>query len=254
VWARYQVPFNGEPLAFFYTRSVDQGENWSSPALVAEQPVSWSQVMSFGERTLHRLWFNGSSTSLDLWHELSEDSGLTWGSQASATGFGQVGGPIWATVDNIGRQHVVGVNGTGLQHWIWQDGRWSIDDPAELADDADSDVYALSAAIAADGSLAVVYGVAAGANSLYYTSRPLEWPDVLPTPLPTWTPTPPSTPTATPTSTPEPTPTVVLPTQVPTGSGPLGNGNLDIALSIIPAGLLVVVAFLLGIRAVRGRR
>jgi hypothetical protein len=254
VWARYQVPFNGEPLAFFYTRSVDQGENWSTPALVAERPVSWSQVMSFGERTLHRLWYNGASSSLDLWHELSEDSGLTWGSQASATGFGQAGGPIWATVDNIGRQHVVGASGGTLLHWIWQDGRWTIDEPAELAADPDGELYALSAAIAADGSLGVVYGLAAEENSLFFTSRPLEWPSILPTPLPTWTPTPPSTPTATATPTPEPTPTVAIPTEVPITNGPLGNGNLDIALSIVPAGLLVMVAFLLGIRAVRGRR
>jgi hypothetical protein len=157
-------------------------------------------------------------------------------------------------VDNIGRQHVLGTNGANLQHWLWQDGRWSINEEAILTVAGVSEVYALAAAIAADGSLAVVYGAKAEENNLFFTSRPLEWPSILPTPLPTWTPTPPSTPTATATPTPQPTPTVALPTEVPAPGGPLGGGNLDIALSFIPAGLLVMVAFLVGIRAVRGRR
>jgi hypothetical protein len=254
VWARYQLPFTGEPLAFFHARSTNGGEVWSSPDLIAEQPVSWGRVMSFGQRTLHRLWYDGTNSSLALWHEYSENSGASWDDATSATGFGEEGGPIWAAVDNIGRQHVLGINGRSLQHWIWADGRWTIDEEAVLSSDLSSEVYALTAAVAADGKLAVVYGTTAEESSLFYTSRALEWPTILPTPLPTWTPTMPPPPTATATPTVQPTPTVPLPTEVPVTNGPLGGGTMDIALSFIPAGLLVVVAFILGIRAVRGRR
>ncbi|MCI0398742.1 MAG: exo-alpha-sialidase [Chloroflexi bacterium] len=262
VWARYQAPFNGEPLAFFYARSEDQGQNWSEPELVAEKPASWSEVVAFGERSLHRLWLNGNNDTLALWYQLSQDSGHTWTTAASATGFGQPGGPIWLTLDSAGRLHLLGAKGNVLQHWMWENGKWVIGEEAALTTDPASDVYALAAAIAANGNVAVVYA-ATGAeeNTLSYTGRLLELPAMMPTPLPTLTPTPRPTSTVTPTPLPTPSPTVALPTEAAPSGSPvrraLGGDNslVSLALSFIPAILVVAVAFLLGMRALRlGRR
>ncbi|MFZ0544596.1 MAG: hypothetical protein WAM60_04130, partial [Candidatus Promineifilaceae bacterium] len=87
--------------------------------------------------------------------------------------------------------------------------------------------------------------------------RSLTLPDIVPTPIPTLTPTPLPTATAGPTSTPQPTPTIAFPTEVPSNNDTLqGSGNdnssLGVALSFLPAMLLVGVAFFFGLRAVRG--
>jgi hypothetical protein len=257
LWARYQVPFEGDPLALFYARSEDQGQSWSTPLLVAEKPVISGVVYGFGERTLHQLWFNEGNSGLDVWHNLSVDGGRSWGEPVSATGFGQVDEPFYVTADLAGRLHLIGVVDSILHHWIWQDDRWIIESNTTLTSDPATEVYALAATIATNGNLAVVYGTTGEENALFYSGRSLELPVIVSTPVPTFTPTPQPTATPDPTNTPVPSPTVVLPTEQAPGSGPLGRDNgednsvLDLALGFAPVVLLVAVVFFLGLRAVR---
>jgi uncharacterized protein YraI len=255
--SRYQNLNEARPLAIFYTRSENSGESWAAPLLVAEQPVITGDLFGFGLQTLHRLWFNEGNSGLDVWHDLSIDGGRSWDEATSATGFGQVDGPMSFTADAAGRLHLLGVNGPILQHWIWESGGWIIEAQGSLATDTASDVYALGATIATNGDLAAVFAAGDEESTLYYTGRALALPDFTPEPIPTTTPTPQPTATATATSTPMPTPTVVLPTEVPAENGLSGGGSddsgisLGVALSFLPAMLLVGVAFYFGLRAVR---
>ncbi len=141
---------------------------------------------------------------------------------------------------------------------MWENNGWVIETETSLETDKTGEIYALGATITANGNLAVVFAVDGEDSTLFHTSRTLELPAVRPEPIPTLTPTPQPTSTPAPTLTPTPTPTVALPTQVPPSNSPLpgpGSGagdSIGVALSFLPAVILVGVAFFFGLRAVRG--
>jgi hypothetical protein len=256
----FQNPDEKHPLAIFYSRSEDLGESWSAPILMAEQPVTRGEVFGFGSQTLQRLWFDEGNSGFDVWSDLSIDGGRSWDSPSSATGFGQIDNPIVVTADPAGRLHVLGVNGNNLQHWMWENNRWNIEPEASLTTDAPGAIYNLGATIATNGNLAVVFAVDGDEGGLYYTGRPLELPAVLPTPVPEPVQTAePTTPPATPTEEPpSPTPTATRPATPTPGTIPASppdaqdNSILNIALSFLPALILVGVAFYFGLRSMRG--
>ncbi len=89
-------------------------------------------------------------------------------------------------------------------------------------------------------------------------SRPLELPAVLPTPLPTLTPTPTSPPQPTPTATPLPTPTLDFSggqaDQLQVGPVSLPGSWAGLVVGAVPAVMIVLVAFGIGVLLVRGRQ
>lgn len=253
----YQKVGEGDPLAIFYSRSEDRGMSWSAPNLMAEQPVISGEIFGSGLETLQRLWFFEGNSGLDIWHDLSIDSGRSWQSSSSATGFGQPDGPMAATADPAGRLNVLGVNNNVLQHWMWENNRWTIETEASLETDTVGNVSNIGATIATNGDLVVVFAVDGLDTTLYYTSRSLELPEILPPPTPEPIQTPVITPTVTATTVPPPTATLP-PTPVPNNLS-LPNADSgendsawEIAFSFLPAVLLVGVAFFFGLRAIRG--
>ena len=94
---------------------------------------------------------------------------------------------------------------------------------------------------------------------IYGSSRELDLPSFSPTPLPTLTPQPPPPVTAIPTQTPAPTPTAFFPTEANEDGGlslPIDTGNPLIGplVGIIPAAIVILVAFFVVVRIVRGDR
>ncbi|MFZ0544434.1 MAG: exo-alpha-sialidase, partial [Candidatus Promineifilaceae bacterium] len=166
---RYQKPDEDQPLAIFYTRSEDQGESWTSPVLTAEEPVLTGDLIGVGLQTLHRLWFIEGNSGLEVWHDLSIDDGRSWSNPTSATGFGGVGEPMSIMTDAAGRIHLLGLMDNAVQHWMWEDNRWNVEDNAPLPEDLTSNIYALGGTTATNGDLAVVYAVEGDETTLYYT-------------------------------------------------------------------------------------
>ena len=58
--------------------SVDGGETWSEAELVTEEPVVWSRLLGVNEYIAHRLWAVENNEQLVVWHDVSQDGGLTW--------------------------------------------------------------------------------------------------------------------------------------------------------------------------------
>jgi hypothetical protein len=47
MWSRHDLLHGNRPLAYYYARSLDKGQNWSAnPTLVAEGNVLWGQVVA----------------------------------------------------------------------------------------------------------------------------------------------------------------------------------------------------------------
>ena len=95
------------------------------------------------------------------------------------------------------------------------------------------------------------------APHLVYTERSITLPVVQATPWPTFTPTAELTVLTQPTATLAATPTITFPADAPERSAPLPGLPINdsrwfqLALSIIPAGLVVVLALFIGLRALR---
>jgi hypothetical protein len=127
-------------------------------------------------------------------------------------------------------------------------------------------VEGLASAATVGGKLAVLYSsqsdTAEGDISMmdiYGSGRELDLPSFVPTPLPTLTPQPTPQATARPTQTPAPTPTVFFPREANEDGGlslPIDTSNPFIGplVGIIPAAIVILIAFFFVVRIVRGDR
>jgi hypothetical protein len=143
-----------------------------------------------------------------------------------------------------------------IQHWTWADERWAAGESLTPGKGTVAEVNLLAAAVSPVGEMGTLFSGLEGV--LYFSSRMLELPAVVPTPLPTLTPTPLPEATPSPTPQPLPTPTVFFPTESGGGSAltlPIdSSGTLFGAIvGIVPAGLIVLVALFVGVRLLRSR-
>jgi hypothetical protein len=64
----------------YYIQSSDGGATWSQPEAVSEQPILWSDLVSYGKSDLHRIWEEERDAADVSIHQASSDGGTTWGS------------------------------------------------------------------------------------------------------------------------------------------------------------------------------
>lgn len=272
LWTRRSLTVDAGGMGLYYARSADGGATWSQAEVITDKPVFWSHLAGLGDRTVHRLWQEMSNGQVNLWHEVSLDSGVNWNRISPVSIFGETVGPPALTQDLAGRLHLLQVlkRGLGLyslQHWIWDGQSWGSAQSLEVMNGALSRIGGLAAAVSPSGQFAVVYGAevleADGGNvnqALFFANRPLELPAGAPTPLPPLTRTPALVPTKTPTPAASPTPPVVLPenggqTGLSLGEDPSNNVWLGSLIGPIAAGLIVLVVFVVTLRGVgAGRR
>jgi hypothetical protein len=269
LWSQYSQPPGQRPLALYYARLANGDDSWSEPELVAEGPVIWSEILGVDERIVHRVWQELDNGSAALRHEFSLDSGFTWSEPSLIfPGFDESLGAVALTSDSFDRLHLLQMTNDILRHWLWDNERWVSQDQLDLNDKALSTAESLTIATDADRNLTVIYtGLVSEIvdgelqDMMFFSDRPLEMPETTPVPLPTLTPTPLPTPTVTPTPGPSPTPTIVFSDEVTAGEAD-GSSILPaiftrepLLFGLVPAVLLVLIVFLVGvqIRAVRGK-
>jgi hypothetical protein len=269
IFTRYSLPSGTGPLGLYYTQSGDGGQSWSPAAAVEEKPVVWSEIISTVQGTLHRLWQEVSSGRATLWHEVSTDNGGSWTRTAPASIFGETVGTAAVTWDPAGQLQLLQMVSRGnasfvLQHWMWNGSTWSTERNMDIDLAAGTQIDALVSSATSDGQLAVIFtgrsvNLENGLNQegIYFARRTYQLPEVLPTPLPPQpTPTPQlsATETAAALAQASTTPSVEAPATQATleelAQEPANTGNAWIASVLVPvaAGLIVLVAILIGIR------
>ena len=256
--AERALPPDNTILRLAYSRSDDGGASWSAVTPVVNTPTRWSSLIAYGERVLHLLWAEPAGDRLLLWHAPSTDGGNSW-AEASQIGSLDDADQPTAVIDPTGQLHLMGMEGGQLAAWTFNGAQWNAAEPANV-NLADGGV--LDATVDMAGNLIAAYGVAIPGSApeettggLFAMTRPLDLPAAaLPTPPP-----PPATavpePTVAPTATPEPTPTIAVPTAPDTNllSGVPGAGSRtgQLAIAVIPAALVVLIAVIIGLRAIR---
>jgi hypothetical protein len=262
LWARRTLPPDSRTLALAGSRSEDLGQTWSTAEPVTEAQAEWNTLVGAGERFLHRLWGEDNNGRLILWHSFSEDSGLNWSRPAQVTGLSEATSPA-VTVDPGKRPHILAVDGGRLVDWVWDGERWAADENLDVPFTAEG---ALGAAASLASQLVALYAgeipgetttASEAGSSLFNMDRPLDIATELLAPLPTLTPTPMPTGTPAPTATPQPTPTLAFSAEQNAGLiGPIAGlpaESSQILLGVLPAGLIVLLAFVVGIRVIRKR-
>jgi hypothetical protein len=283
MWGRYALLVDDQPTAYYYARSLDNGETWSAePALVAEGPLGVGRVVAAptGNDVL-RLWQTKGSGHSALWYQLSENAGGTWRSAALIPSLDDLPGDITTLVDPAGRLHLLHIAPSGqadarLNGWIWQSDSWQTTEADALFElRPDGRGRHLSATILEDDTFLLVFSglavfenveSATAAGRLYYTSRPLTLPEervsaapALPEPSPEPAPLVDDTQAidqeqTTPLSTPDLAALADAPSPR-TQYGPIDTTTSTgrILVGVLPAGLVVVLGIALGLYALRTR-
>jgi hypothetical protein len=234
---------------------------------VIGKSVFWNELIAVGKSSLHRFWQESSSGSMVIWHDQSEDSGLTWGSPEIVSSFLGNSGLAGATMDTDQQIHLLQVVEKGesdfvLQHSVWKGVGWENFENAELGKGRLDVASALSVAVSPNGRMGVVV---AGSKKgevngqildvLVYTERRL---DLSNAPVQVNHTAPVQT-----TGTPQPTVTPTLqpsPTLDLASLGPSPNNSTPIPIDseyaglIIGAGLVgITIAFVVGLRILSTR-
>jgi hypothetical protein len=266
LWTHYNLNSGqAQPVSLAYAHSSDGGRTWSEPELIAENPVYWSYIVGYGENSVHRLWQERAGGRSTLWHERSLDGGSTWERIAPVSIFGETIADPSLAIDRAGNLHLIqivsrGISSTVLQHWIWDGERWGGSDNLNLELEEETVIGDLASFVSPQGNLAVI--LAAGVEDqdqstqeeIFFTARSVELPNGLLTPLPPAVETPvvtieqPTLKTSTlPTSTVLPNPAALA----PDGGAPKNPWNAWMIGGAL-AGLIVAVAFAIGVYKVKG--
>ncbi|MCA9916346.1 MAG: exo-alpha-sialidase [Anaerolineales bacterium] len=263
LWTRWtQVP-EMQAIALAYSRSEDDGQTWSAPEIVTEEPLLGSSILGVQERLVHRIWTGLLDSRPVILHQFSEDGGLTWSAAGRVVDPSFVPGPTVLIADqneNPVILHLAENNASQLvlQEWVWRTDRW-VEGEQQMLQETAVNADAISAIAAPDGQIAVMYGSLilqeddSLIDEMIYTGR--QWPvddlSVTRAPLPTLTPTPVVQPTNTPIPEPSPTPTATLAPVQPVDTLSGGSGGIIVGVAV--AVVLVLVIFALGWRTIRAR-
>lgn len=262
IFTRYSLPSGTGSMGLYYTQSRDSGKTWSPLAVVVDKPVVWSEIIGFGNGVVNRLWQEVSSGRATTWHEVSRDDGATWARTAPVSIFGDTMGPpaiAWDPAGQLQLLQIVSRAGTSyvLQHWLWDNSTWSTERNLDLNLPPATEIDSLVGAASPEGHLMVLFSSNTIINgqaqeTLYFADRSYQLPEVMPTSLPANTPTPKpvATQTPSPTATPEvlSSPTSGEVQQLPADPGGTGNAWVGSVLVPVAAGLIVLVAILIGVR------
>jgi hypothetical protein len=271
MWLRSSSPPASEPLSLYYGRSVDGGVSWPEFSQVTQSPSGWSDVLTSGGLAVHRFWLAEND---DPWHQASSDGGASWGQPQRVSSSGEELPLAASVLDGAGRPWLLQVAGTRteagairppfeLRSWVNVDGRWMTAEGLKLGG---SEIDEFDAATTGGGDMDVVFSAFASGigaqqegQTIYHSSRHLDLPQAQPTALPTLTPTPRPAATSTPTPAPMPTATTSFPTEadqegVFTLPANMSNPVIGPLLGAIPAAIVVLIAFFVGVRLLRGDR
>ncbi len=264
LWTRYSLPSGPGPLSLMYASSRDSGLTWSTPQIVEEKSVIWSQIAGTDEETLQRVWQEASSTGATLWHEQSLDGGESWFRTVPVSVFGDTVGTPSLSWDSRGRLHLLlvirsGENSFVIQHWLYDGEGWSAGRNLDVDFSTNTDINSVVGNVSNGSNLGVllsdlIRGETGNSQQreLLFSNRQLEDPSPAVTPNPQATPTLQITITKAPTiqTTDTPSPKLATPTKtqltLPDEPGPSSNSSLiaiagPVLIGFIALGVLFII-------------
>jgi hypothetical protein len=160
LFSRYSLREDSRSEGLYYSQSADGGMSWSQPHLVSERHVQWSRMVYLNNQSLHLVWQEKFGTGFAILHQISQDSGVTWGNSLTVSnlpdGFSQAA----LATDAEGRIHVVLTSirddNLVLQMLTWDGSQWSPQEGREVNIRENTPEYSTVAEVASQGALQVV--------------------------------------------------------------------------------------------------
>ena len=183
LWSPRSISDDSGFLGLYYAQSDDGGNTWSSAQAVADEAIMWSQIASFEQGSLFRIWQEGGQIQPVIKYQFSHDSGLTWSPDESLGSFGEKSLMAKLVADPTGNLHMLQIvqDSTGeliLRHWLWESGRWSINELFDLAGELTEKSFWMDSTASMDGTLATIFAAKvdteaghADSSSMYFTNR-----------------------------------------------------------------------------------
>ena len=122
----------------------DGGVSWNVPQVISEGSVSWSEIVSYDEQTLHMLWQEDNGLVVANLSQVSQDGGTSWGKVLDVTDVGEKSSPVTLATNGSGQLSFIQLNvkkpfsGEGddtlkLYDWKWDGVRWNPETSRELS-------------------------------------------------------------------------------------------------------------------------
>jgi hypothetical protein len=263
LWEQRATPPAETITGLSYAYSVDGGESWSEPEVVAEGIILDRGLMVIDEMQLLRSWTELEDGRARTRVQTSANNGIVWEEPFVLNDPDFLPGPQTLIADQARQPLILQIgelnDGTlELREWLRTNNGWVVGQRRPFVPEVEQ-LIGLDATTGADERLSVIVSARTldgetmmSVQTHLFTAR--DWivdPDAVPTPLPT--------PTATPTVIPSPTPEPTLtPTPAPTlapvdPTSPLESGSGGLIAGIGATIVLLGIGFLFGLRQIRAK-
>ena len=126
---------NLQPIGLYYSQSDDGSSSWSEAELLSDHSVQWSEIIGHGNQIVHRLWQEKNLATIENYHQISQDGGLTWSRKNNISSVISKNNQVAITIGLGGDLHFLMLKAEDklmLQEWIWDGIRWQSQDIEEL--------------------------------------------------------------------------------------------------------------------------
>lgn len=155
---------NNQSVGMYYSQSQNGGVSWSDPQNVSESMVTWSDIVAYGDQTIHRLWQEDNGLVVANLSQVSTDGGLSWGRLLDVTDVGERASPVALATNGKGQLSFIQLNienfskveeDTLIIHdWKWDGTRWNPETTREINLKSGGE-YSVTAGITAKNYLGV---------------------------------------------------------------------------------------------------
>jgi hypothetical protein len=155
-----------QPAELYYSQSSDGGTTWSSPDIVSDGSVVWSDIVSYDSLIIHRLWQQDKDSVVANFDQMSTDGGESWGRATTITGVSSNVMPVTIASNSHGELHLIQLveenvalylkeYNLSVQDWRWNGEKWESQPFQEISIKGDSAKFSLAAGISSQGFLSV---------------------------------------------------------------------------------------------------
>lgn len=155
-----------KPAELYYSQSSDGGMSWSSLDIVSDGSVVWSDIVSYDELTVHRIWQQDNDSVVSNTDQMSTDGGVSWGNAVNVTGVSDMVTPIAVASNSLGELHLIQLveedaplyikeYNLTIQDWRWDGKQWESQPFQGIKIRGDSAHYSLATGISSQGFLSV---------------------------------------------------------------------------------------------------
>lgn len=165
LYTRYSA-LNNQSTGLYYSQSSDGGLTWIAPEEVSDGNILWSEVVSYGKGTVHRLWQESDNSVVANLDQISNNSGDTWAGPVNVTPISDIVAPVSVIFNGTKELHFIQLREEDSPSFIkeyylsvqdsrWDGAEWTSQPFQELVIKGEKAQYAIVGGITLNGHMGV---------------------------------------------------------------------------------------------------